>query len=258
MAALTLDVQGKWFPAVGDAPVKSVLAPLRLAVEPGQRLAIIGPSGCGKTTLLNIVAGLEHHYDGRLELAAGTRLAYVFQEPRLLPWRTVARPTCASSCPRRRIRRPHRRALAEVGLEATRQVYASRLSLGMARRASLARAFVVGPGCCCWTSRSSPSTSPRPIACACCCCSCWSATGDGPVRHPLPAGGDHDRGSPDVLSASPARVLSLHDVPLGPAERRQPALVEAFRNHLLDTDRQLGELLLPSWIDAAVPEGLAP
>ena len=236
-----------------------MLAPLRLAVEPGQRLAIIGPSGCGKTTLLNIVAGLEHHYDGRLELAAGTRLAYVFQEPRLLPWRTVEAnlrlvlPEAPD--PTARIAG----ALAEVGLEATRQVYASRLSLGMARRAALARAFVVEPGLLLldepFVSLDEP-TAHRLRLLLLQLLERHSTTALFVTHSLQEAIMIADRLM--FLSASPARVLSLHDVPLGPAERRQPALVEAFRNHLLDTDRQLGELLLPSWIDAAVPEGLAP
>ncbi|MFL5333830.1 MAG: ATP-binding cassette domain-containing protein, partial [Geminicoccaceae bacterium] len=122
MAALSLDLQEHRFPAAGQAPSRPVLAHVRLAVEPGERLAIIGPSGCGKTTLLNIVAGLVKGFAGRLELAPATKLAYVFQEPRLLPWRTLGdnlrlvlpeRPD-----PGARIRA----ILAEVGLEAALDV----------------------------------------------------------------------------------------------------------------------------------------
>ena len=100
--------------------------------------------------------------------------AYVFQEPRLLPWRTVEdnlrlvlpetpRPDARDRrCAGRGRSSPTPRARS----------FASRLSLGMARRAALARAFVVEPTCCCSTSRSSRSTSPPPSACACCCSSC--------------------------------------------------------------------------------------
>ena len=50
---------------------------------------MVGPSGCGKTTLLRIIAGLDGDFDGRVRLPAPGKLGVVFQEPRLLPWRSV-------------------------------------------------------------------------------------------------------------------------------------------------------------------------
>ena len=67
-----------------------------LEVPTGEMLAIMGPSGCGKTTLLNIIAGLDRNFEGRIDLpgqngqSAKPVLGYMFQTPRLLPWRTVA------------------------------------------------------------------------------------------------------------------------------------------------------------------------
>ena len=177
MAALTLEVREKWFPAVAEAPPKLVLDNVRLAVPTGERLALIGPSGCGKTTLLNIVAGLERTFAGRLELAAATRLAYVFQEPRLLPWRTVednlrlVLPETPD--PTARIGA----ALAEVGLGAARHVYAL---APVARAWRAARRWRApswsSPTCCCSTSRSSRSTSRPRSACGCCSWTCSSGT----------------------------------------------------------------------------------
>src|SRR6185312_16412752 len=66
----------------------------RVVLPVGEFAALVGPSGCGKTTLLNIVAGLDTAFDGEIHLPIrpnGTpaRIGYVFQTPRLLPWRTV-------------------------------------------------------------------------------------------------------------------------------------------------------------------------
>jgi ABC-type nitrate/sulfonate/bicarbonate transport system ATPase subunit len=145
MAALNLELRDKHFPAVGGAPSKPVIGAVRLSVEPGERLAIIGPSGCGKTTLLNIIAGLDKSFAGSVRLAEGTRLAYVFQEPRLLPWLTVEdnlKLVLADD--------PYGDAkvaewLGEMGLGDVRAVFPARLSLGMARRVALARAFIIQP-----------------------------------------------------------------------------------------------------------------
>ncbi len=69
-----------------------------LSVKVGEIVGILGPSGCGKSTLLNIIAGLDDQYEGQFtiqgrtieeQIAAGFRVAYVFQEARLLPWKTV-------------------------------------------------------------------------------------------------------------------------------------------------------------------------
>jgi NitT/TauT family transport system ATP-binding protein len=247
MAALSLDLQEHRFAAAGQAPARPVLANVRLAVEPGLRLAIIGPSGCGKTTLLNIVAGLVKGFAGRLELAPATRLAYVFQEPRLLPWRTVEdnlrlvlpeRPD-----PARRIAA----ALAEVGLESAAGVFASRLSLGMARRAALARAFVVEPGLLLldepFVSLDEPTAQRLRLLLL-----------DLLERHGATAlFVTHSLHEAIMLadrllflSAAPGRPMGLRDVALGRAERRRPQLVEDFRRRLLEENPELAGLLVPA------------
>lgn len=141
---LEVDLSGKSFPAAGQAPPRAVLGPVRFSLGPGEVVALTGPSGSGKTTLLNIVADLDPSYEGRIVRRA-QNLAYVFQEPRLLPWRTVEEnlalvlPETAAS-PSRIVA-----ALEEVGLGEARSSFASRLSLGMARRVALARAFIIEP-----------------------------------------------------------------------------------------------------------------
>src|SRR6202008_479265 len=65
------------------------LSGLTLGLANGEVGALVGPSGCGKTTLLRIIAGLDRDYDGHVALPDHGKLGMVFQEPRLLPWRTL-------------------------------------------------------------------------------------------------------------------------------------------------------------------------
>ena len=120
-----------------------MLAGLRLELPAGAVGALVGPSGCGKTTLLRLVAGLDQNYDGDIRLPAHARLGMVFQEPRLLPWRTVA--------DNLRIVAPRAQddaivaLLDELGLAEHAAHFPRQLSLGLARRVALARALVVEP-----------------------------------------------------------------------------------------------------------------
>src|SRR3546814_7917453 len=75
-----------------DGAETVVLRDLRFELKPGSFTCLIGPSGCGKTTTLKIILDLDRDYEGTVTLMpAGLRMAAVFQEPRLLPWRTVER-----------------------------------------------------------------------------------------------------------------------------------------------------------------------
>jgi NitT/TauT family transport system ATP-binding protein len=120
-----------------------VLGELALSLESGAVAALVGPSGCGKTTLLRIVAGLDHDFDGSVTLPAYGTLGMVFQEPRLLPWRTVEQNV--------RLAAPQASdgelamLFATLGLATHRNHYPGELSLGLARRVALARAFAVKP-----------------------------------------------------------------------------------------------------------------
>ena len=143
---LSVSVHKKQFPAVGLRSEILVLKDIAFKVEPGSFVVITGPSGCGKSTLLNIIAGLDKDYEGKIDFGnSDQRIAYVFQTPRLLPWRTVHE-NIALVLPPGDPRLANIPELIErVGLEEAASAYPEMISLGMQRRAALARAFVLEP-----------------------------------------------------------------------------------------------------------------
>jgi NitT/TauT family transport system ATP-binding protein len=141
-APLEVSVRHKAYKATSGAMVE-VLRDISFSLRQGEVGALVGPSGCGKTTTLRIIAGLERDYEGKLHRPADGRLGMVFQEPRLLPWRTVEENV--------RLVAPAIGAdelttlfdVLELGVH--RMHYPGELSLGLARRVALARAFAVDP-----------------------------------------------------------------------------------------------------------------
>lgn len=132
MLDLRLDGPGVGHPVLGkiDAQVRA-----------GDRICLLGPSGVGKTTLLNAIAGLDPQLSSQIQRRAGLRVGYLFQEHRLLPWRTVRQNLAmvgASAADNERL-------LAEVGLAGAGDCLPEQLSLGMARRAALARSLAIKP-----------------------------------------------------------------------------------------------------------------
>jgi ABC-type nitrate/sulfonate/bicarbonate transport system ATPase subunit len=122
---------------------RAVLQAFRLQLRAGETGALVGPSGCGKTTLLRLIAGLDRRFEGRIALPAHGRLGVVFQEPRLLPWRSVRDNLriCAPQAPAEKLEA----LLAALGLSAHAAHFPGELSLGLARRAALARALAIEP-----------------------------------------------------------------------------------------------------------------
>ncbi|SRR5271165_3096976 len=119
-----------------------ILSNLAFRLKAGQVGALIGPSGCGKTTCMRIVAGLDQGFEGAVQRPAGP-VAMVFQEPRLLPWRTVE-DNIRLAAPR--VTEAELAALLKpLGLQDHRAHFPGELSLGLARRVALARAFAVRP-----------------------------------------------------------------------------------------------------------------
>jgi NitT/TauT family transport system ATP-binding protein len=121
-----------------------------LDIPAGSFVAIVGPSGCGKTTLLHIAAGLDSGYRGRfVREPSGARLACMFQQPRLLPWKTVRENVrfVLAEAPATidRSEAAVRVVLTKVGLAEVSSKFPAQLSGGMQQRTALARALVVDP-----------------------------------------------------------------------------------------------------------------
>ena len=117
---------------------KPILANIDLQIDSNDRFALLGPSGIGKTTLLRILAGLDHDFEGSYQRPKS--VALMFQEPNLLPWRSVFNNL--------KIFHPevddvtiHTR-LEKIGLGEKAHDFPNQLSLGQQRRLALARAFL--------------------------------------------------------------------------------------------------------------------
>jgi NitT/TauT family transport system ATP-binding protein len=126
---------GKPVPAIRD---------LVLDVPKDSMTVLMGPSGCGKTTMLRIVARLDERFTGEIGIPPETRIGFMFQEPRLLPWRTVEQNIMLVAAPDFTKEDLDRLAHA-VGIADMLPRYPQELSLGLARRVALARAFATKP-----------------------------------------------------------------------------------------------------------------
>jgi NitT/TauT family transport system ATP-binding protein len=137
----------------GDGPL--VLDRVSFAAQPGDFVSLIGPSGCGKSTLLRLIAGLTPltsgalTVDGRSPDAAAADLAFVFQEPTLLPWLTVAAnielPLSLRGIAPAERTATRRRVLDLVRLPEKADAYPRQLSGGQKMRVSIARALALSP-----------------------------------------------------------------------------------------------------------------
>ena len=148
MTEIHIDIREKTYPGAGGAQPHTAIKELRISLHSGEFVCLVGPSGCGKTTLLNIIAGLDKVFQGDIRLLHSQKpkplVGYVFQEPRLLPWRTV-RENIELALQAGEGSDAVTPLLEALGLEPVQGSYPERLSLGMRRRVALARAFVIQP-----------------------------------------------------------------------------------------------------------------
>jgi NitT/TauT family transport system ATP-binding protein len=142
-APLELRIDAKSYRSADGTPIEAV-RDFELRLEAGSFGALIGPSGCGKTTILRIAGGLDTDFRGSLHPPGAGRLGFVFQEPRLLPWRTVEQ-NIRLTLPADQADVDLTDLVGTLGLDRHLARYPGELSLGLARRAAIARAFAVRP-----------------------------------------------------------------------------------------------------------------
>lgn len=129
----------------------AVFSELSFTLPDGESLCLLGPSGCGKTTLLRLLMGLEQPTSGSIHLAPGLgeQMSYVFQEPRLVPWRSclenVLLPLELTSKNNPAAHNRARDLLQQLGLVDRLQHFPGELSGGMQMRVALARALITEP-----------------------------------------------------------------------------------------------------------------
>jgi NitT/TauT family transport system ATP-binding protein len=144
------------YPSPGSDRVTTAVRDCDLTLERGDFVVLVGPSGCGKTTLLNAVAGFVPITSGVLELdgrpvpGPGPDRAMVFQQPNLLPWRSVLANVTYGLELSKKVKKAEARAQAGellelVGLADVAHQYPAQLSGGMQARVNLARALAVEP-----------------------------------------------------------------------------------------------------------------
>jgi len=122
----------------------SVFKDLSLHIDAKKVTAILGPSGCGKTTLLNILSGADNDFSGTVTGLKNKDVAYLFQEPRLLPWKTVEGNLEFVLSHRYEANKQKAvidHVLSLVGLSDFKRYYPDELSGGMRQRVALARAY---------------------------------------------------------------------------------------------------------------------
>ncbi|MFO7617002.1 MAG: ATP-binding cassette domain-containing protein [Bacteroidales bacterium] len=123
---------------------RRILEDFSLEISPGSVTCLFGPSGCGKTTILNLLAGLIPPTSGSVTGYQNLRISYIFQEVRILPWKTVLANVMfplTGLMPQKEALELARQFIRMVGLEGEENRYPNHLSGGMRQRVSIARAF---------------------------------------------------------------------------------------------------------------------
>lgn len=140
---LEVDISRKRYRTAGRDDLE-VIAGLRFALPRGAVTCLLGPSGCGKTSALRIILGLDSRFEGAVTPSCeGLKLGVVFQDPRLLPWRTIE-DNIRLAAPEISARRLDE-ITRDLGLADWRKHRPGELSTGMMRRAAIARALSVKP-----------------------------------------------------------------------------------------------------------------
>jgi ABC-type nitrate/sulfonate/bicarbonate transport system ATPase subunit len=239
---IAINIKNKSYPAKGRAAPHLAIADFQLSLNSGEFVCLVGPSGCGKTTLLNIIAELDRDYEGSINFKqhlTHPKIGYVFQNPRLLPWRTVRENIGLAIEDNSSLENID--ALLEVmQLTQFQHFYPERLSLGMSRRVAIIRAFAINPDVLLmdepFVSLDTPiARQARDLLLA-----LWKQRPHAVlfVTHDLrEAIALADRIV--FLAAAPMKVIAEISVPISRAERENEVTIEAFRQQLLHSYPEL-------------------
>ena len=218
----------------------------KLSLSSDEFVCLVGPSGCGKTTLLNIIANLDTDYKGYINLNkqhALAKIGYIFQNPRLLSWRTV-RENLELVLPEKQSPDIIDSLLDTMQLTDIQHKYPEHLSLGMNRRVAIIRAFLINPDILLldepFVSLDAPTArkvrqlliqlwQKRPHA-------ILFVTHD--IREAISLA---DRII--FLSSAPMSIISEVSINLTREKRKDESEIEAFRQHLLTEHSEIKKLL---------------
>ncbi len=276
MTDIQINIKNKTYPAATSPSINN----LRLSLKSGEFVCLVGPSGCGKTTLLNIIAGLDDDYDGEILSCTGSqpvstvltsmnggnadvcrepsqspslnvvgqkhtppKIGYIFQNPRLLPWRTV-RENIELVLDDNQSPEIIDALLEDMQLTQAQHVYPERLSLGMSRRVAIIRAFAVDPEVLLMDEPFVSLDAPTARQVRELLLKLWQLRPHTVlfVTHDLrEAIALADRLV--FLSKSPMRVVSEITVPIARSERDNELAIESFRQQLLQNHPEIKQLL---------------
>ena len=246
MSAIDINIHSKTYPAIDQVGVHFAIKNLQLSIKSGEFVCLVGPSGSGKTTLLNIIAKLDKDYEGEITVGrynAQSKIGCIFQNPRLLPWRTV-RENIELVLDTSQSLAIVDELLEVMQLTDSQQVYPERLSLGMSRRVSIIRAFAIEPDVLLMDEPFVSLDAPTARQVRELLLKLWQnrphtvlfVTHD--LREAITLA---DRLI--FLSARPMSVVSEIVVTIPRAERHNESVVEVFRQRLLNDYPEIKQLL---------------
>jgi len=242
MTDIQININNKTYPTATQPSI----ANLRLSLNSNEFICLVGPSGCGKTTLLNIIAGLDNDYDGEILVGqqhTHPKIGYIFQNPRLLPWRTV-RENIELALGEHQSPDVIDALLEVMQLTQAQHVYPERLSLGMSRRVSIIRAFAIDPEVLLMDEPFVSLDAPTARQVRELLVKLWQQRPHTVlfVTHDLrEAIALADRLI--FLSASPMQAVSEIIVPIARSERGNELAIESFRQQLLQNHPEIKQLL---------------
>ena len=246
MSSIDICIYSKTYPAIDQVGPHLAIKNLKLSIKSGEFVCLVGPSGSGKTTLLNIIAKLDKDYEGDITVGrynAQSKIGCIFQNPRLLPWRTV-RENIELVLDTSQSLAIVDELLEVMQLTDSQQVYPERLSLGMSRRVSIIRAFAIEPDVLLMDEPFVSLDAPTARQVRELLLKLWQ---DRPhtvlfVTHDLrEAITLADRLI--FLSARPMSVVSEIVVTIPRTERHKESVVEVFRQRLLNDYPEIKQLL---------------